>query len=94
MNSLEFLPSVKEFYSGADILITGATGFFGRGLVEKLLSSCAEINKIYIVLRKRGNQNVQTRIKEFEDCEVRDFYSIGYTQPLAQPKLLQYFKND
>jgi FlaA1/EpsC-like NDP-sugar epimerase len=33
------------------IFITGATGFVGKVLVEKLLRSCPDIAKIYILVR-------------------------------------------
>ena len=32
-------PSIVEFYNGRDVFITGATGFMGKCLVEKLLRS-------------------------------------------------------
>lgn len=70
MDSIKFLPSVREFYSGADILITGATGFVGKVLIEKLLRSCPDLNKIYAILRKKKNQDIQCRLKEFSECEV------------------------
>lgn len=71
MDSIEFLPTLREYYSGGDILITGATGFFGKVLIEKLLRCCPEINKIYLILRKRRQQDVQERINEFKECEVK-----------------------
>lgn len=47
--------SVKEYYAGKNIFITGATGFMGKVLLEKLLYSCSDLNVIYIVMRpKRG----------------------------------------
>lgn len=47
--------AVVEWYSGKNILITGATGFMGKVLVEKLLRSCPDIGNIYILVRaKRG----------------------------------------
>lgn len=68
MNSIDFLPSVKEFYSNSEILITGGTGFFGKCLIEKLLRSCPNIKKIYLILRQRRNKkDVQSRINEFKD---------------------------
>lgn len=50
--------SVVEFYNGKNILITGATGFMGKVLVEKLLRDCPDVNCIYILVRmKRGGKN-------------------------------------
>lgn len=49
--------SITQFYSGKSILITGATGFMGKVLVEKLLRDCGEVKCIYILVRmKRGGK--------------------------------------
>lgn len=52
---------IAEFYSGKDILITGATGFMGKVLVEKLLRSCPTIGNIYIIVRSRHGKTSQQR---------------------------------
>ncbi|XP_077285963.1 fatty acyl-CoA reductase wat-like [Arctopsyche grandis] len=59
---------VQKFYSGKCIFITGATGFFGKVLIEKLLKSCPTINMIYILLREKKGMCVEDRIKELLDC--------------------------
>lgn len=46
---------ISEFYSGKSILITGATGFCGKVLVEKLLRDCGGLEKIYVVAREKKN---------------------------------------
>jgi alcohol-forming fatty acyl-CoA reductase len=46
---------ICEFYSGKNVLVTGATGFCGKVLVEKLLRSCEGIGKIYVLIRKKKN---------------------------------------
>jgi alcohol-forming fatty acyl-CoA reductase len=46
---------ICEFYSGKNVLITGATGFCGKVLVEKLLRVCESIGKIYILVRQKKN---------------------------------------
>lgn len=45
------MESVSEFYRGRSVLVTGASGFIGKQLVEKLLRSCPDIDKIYMLLR-------------------------------------------
>lgn len=52
--------SIAEFYGGKNILITGATGFMGKVMVEKLLRECREVQCIYILVRmKRGGKGNQ-----------------------------------
>ncbi|XP_014467647.1 PREDICTED: putative fatty acyl-CoA reductase CG5065 [Dinoponera quadriceps] len=47
---------IQPFYKDKTIFITGATGFMGKVLLEKLLYSCSDLDKIYILIRpKRGN---------------------------------------
>lgn len=61
---------IQDFYKDANILITGATGFVGKILVEKLLRSCRGIKSINIMLRmKKGNEG-EKRFKEYLDNEV------------------------
>ena len=45
------MSSISEFYRGRSVLVTGASGFIGKQLVEKLLRSCPDIDKIYVLLR-------------------------------------------
>ena len=45
------MESIGEFYRGRSVLVTGASGFIGKQLVEKLLRSCPDIDKIYLLLR-------------------------------------------
>lgn len=59
MDSSEILRnvSIADFYGGKNILITGATGFMGKVLVEKLLRDCHDVKVIYILVRmKRGGE--------------------------------------
>jgi alcohol-forming fatty acyl-CoA reductase len=49
--------SIAEFYGGKNILITGATGFMGKVMVEKLLRDCEHVKCIYVLVRmKRGGK--------------------------------------
>ncbi|KFM76183.1 putative fatty acyl-CoA reductase, partial [Stegodyphus mimosarum] len=55
---------VAKFYGDRSILITGATGFMGKVLVEKLLRSCSSIKTIYLLLRPKDGQEPKQRLDE------------------------------
>jgi alcohol-forming fatty acyl-CoA reductase len=61
---------VVRFYEGRCVLVTGGTGFMGRVLIEKLLRSCHDISKIYLLLRTKAGGVVQDRIKDINDIPV------------------------
>ncbi|MEE3235507.1 MAG: SDR family oxidoreductase [Candidatus Latescibacterota bacterium] len=53
---------IREFYEGRTILLTGGTGFYGQGLLAKLLRSLPGIRRIYLPIRRgrRLDGSVQT----------------------------------
>lgn len=73
--------SVKDFYKDRSIFITGATGFMGKVLVEKLLRSCPGIKNIYVLMRPKKGQEVQQRLRELLNAPVMSFtYLFDYKQ--------------
>ena len=49
--------TLKEFYEGKRVLVTGTTGFLGKVLLEKILYSLPEVHTIYILIRsKKGSR--------------------------------------
>lgn len=62
--------TVKEFYDGAEIFITGASGFIGKVLIEKLLRSCTRIKTIYILMRSKKNKSASERLQDLTDSLV------------------------
>lgn len=58
---------IQSFYSGANVFITGGTGFLGQLLVEKLLRSCPDIRTIYLLVREKANKDMITRVDEILD---------------------------
>ncbi|XP_033204452.1 fatty acyl-CoA reductase 1-like isoform X3 [Bombus vancouverensis nearcticus] len=64
--------SIEGFYSGTGILMTGATGFVGKGLLEKLIRTCSRIAAIFILIRPKRNQTIEQRFKKLIDDPVFD----------------------
>ncbi|XP_053621926.1 putative fatty acyl-CoA reductase CG5065 [Plodia interpunctella] len=64
--------SVREYYADKTIFITGATGFVGKVLIEKILYSCPEVKKIYLLMRPKKGQSCKERLDAFVNCKVFD----------------------
>lgn len=46
---------IAKWFAGQVLFITGATGFMGKVLVEKLIRDCPDIKECYLLMRaKRG----------------------------------------
>lgn len=55
---------ISEFYSGTSIFITGATGFLGKLLLEKLLRACSDVKCVYLLLRSKRGKSIEKRFQE------------------------------
>ncbi|PSN32843.1 Fatty acyl-CoA reductase 1 [Blattella germanica] len=66
MGSDEECSQITAFFSGCNVLVTGATGFMGKVLVEKLLRSCTDIRAIYLLMRPKNGSNLEDRLREFK----------------------------
>lgn len=58
------MSQIAQFYAGKSILVTGATGFIGKVLIEKLLYSCPDVNKIYLLIRPAKGKTTQERLND------------------------------
>lgn len=61
---------IPEYYAGKTLFITGATGFMGKVLVEKLLYSCPDIKKMYLLLRPKKGHSSKERLDDLLNFRV------------------------
>ncbi|KAM7359604.1 putative fatty acyl-CoA reductase CG5065 isoform 1-T2 [Cochliomyia hominivorax] len=61
---------VASWYAGKNIFITGATGFMGKVLVEKLLRSCPDVKNIYLLIRSKRGQMAEIRKEQYLKCVI------------------------
>lgn len=64
MSKAELDPNqyIPAFYAGKSILITGATGFLGKVLIEKLLRSCPDVREIFLLMRPKKGMPIDGRL--------------------------------
>jgi fatty acyl-CoA reductase len=55
---------ISEFYRGQNIFVTGATGFIGKVLLEKILRSCPDVGNIYVLMRPKKGKTPSDRVKD------------------------------
>ena len=78
--------SIKQFYAGRDIFITGGSGFMGRVLIEKLLRSCPDVGNLYILLREKKGASIEERIKILQELPL--FETLKNSNPKAFDKMV------
>lgn len=62
--------NIAQYYEGRSVFITGATGFMGKVLVEKLLRSCPGVVNLYLLMRPAKGKDVKCRLQELIDNQV------------------------
>ena len=63
-HAAEVLPSIAETLAGAHIFITGATGYLGKAVVEKLLRGVPDLGRLYILARGKRDLTAQERVNK------------------------------
>ena len=64
-------PTIPQWFSGREVLVTGGTGFMGKALLAKLLLSCPDIGKIYVIIRDKKGVPATSRLSSLlQVCRV------------------------
>lgn len=58
-------PSIPDWFAGKSILVSGATGFMGKVLVEKLLRDCPLLERMYLLVRRKKGVEPEQRRDEY-----------------------------
>jgi len=56
------MATIPDYYQDKIIFVTGATGFIGKVLVEKLLRSCPQLQAIYCLTRSKQGEAASDRL--------------------------------
>lgn len=74
------LPSpISAFFARKTVLITGATGFMGKVLLQKLLTSAPDLQLVFVLIRPKKSLNAHQRLHELFNSPLYD--SLRQNQP-------------
>jgi thioester reductase-like protein len=51
--------AVQSYYKDKNILITGCTGFLAKIVLEKIIRSCSDFGKIYVMMRTKKTKPLE-----------------------------------
>lgn len=60
---------IQYFYKNSTVLLTGATGFVGKLLLEKLLRQC-HVKHVYVLIREKNGTDAESRCADIFDATV------------------------
>uniref|UniRef100_A0A6G1SKA6 Fatty acyl-CoA reductase n=1 Tax=Aceria tosichella TaxID=561515 RepID=A0A6G1SKA6_9ACAR len=72
---------IVEFYAGRCVLVTGGSGFLGKLIIEKLLRTCTEIRKIFVLIRPKKNKSPHERLNELLKSAIFDRLKLECNEP-------------
>lgn len=58
---------IENFYAGSTVFLTGGTGFLGKLITEKLLRTCTDVKRIYLLIRSKKDKSIEKRFEELLD---------------------------
>jgi thioester reductase-like protein len=61
------MSKIQAYFADKAVLVTGATGFLGKAIVEKMLRSLPDLRRLYLLVRpqQRGNRTIPA-LERFE----------------------------
>nr|XP_022918413.1 fatty acyl-CoA reductase wat-like [Onthophagus taurus] len=74
------MSGIRDFYKNRSILITGGTGFMGKVLIEKILTSIPDVGTIFVLVRPKKGLSPQERIEAMLKKEPFTFNDIAPNQ--------------
>lgn len=86
-NAMDPALSIPAFYSRRSVFITGATGFLGKALIEKLLRSCPDIGELFLLIRAKKSTSAKERLCQLLTNPV---ISLSVISNLAKVILITY----
>ncbi|XP_063219802.1 putative fatty acyl-CoA reductase CG5065 [Bacillus rossius redtenbacheri] len=63
---------VADALAGQVVLVTGATGFMGKVLLEKMLRSCPGVTTVYLLVRDKKGVSASQRVLDLFTCPIFD----------------------
>lgn len=67
----EIQSNIQEFFKNKSVFVTGGTGFLGKLIVNKLIRSCPQINRVYLLVRDKKGKNAHERLEDMFNMPVR-----------------------
>ncbi|KAK9879060.1 hypothetical protein WA026_003875 [Henosepilachna vigintioctopunctata] len=55
--------NIAEYFDGKTVFLTGATGFLGKLILEKILRACKSVKAVYILVRSKKGVHIDERIE-------------------------------